>query len=284
MTRQDPSVARSMGIRAKANNLAKKCGIAPQAALQAYFAERFLARLSQSDLGRNTAIKGGTLMSAMFGIAERTTMDIDATMIGLPGDETSIRNAVERICAVDAGDGIRFSVQDSAPIRKDDDYGGFGFALLGQIGTIRLSIGLDVTVGDAITPAPAPFSFRQILDADGTIQLLAYTTESLLAEKLQTLLKRGAMTTRPRDFYDIHKLETSSRFDKDVFVSAVEATFRNRHSEALLPRRFDILESIRQSAVVKELWRKYQARFSYAAGISLDTALASAKNLFDLLP
>ena len=127
---------------------------------------------------------------------------------------------------------------------------------------------MDVTVGDAITPAPTPIQYRQILDADAPIRLLAYTTETLLAEKLQTMLKRGAMTTRPHDFYDIYKLETSARFDAAVFLTAVDATFRNRKSESLLPKRYEIPESIRRSAVVQELWEKYRKRFSYASEIT----------------
>lgn len=283
MNRSTEESARSMSIRAKANNLAKRNGIAPQAALQAYFAERFLARLSQSEYAGTMVIKGGTLMSALLGLAERTTMDIDTTLIGFPGDEAGIRSVVERICETDVRDGIRFSVHESAPIRKDDDYGGFGFSLLGEIGTIRLSIGVDVTVGDAITPAPTPIQYRQVLDGDATIRLLAYPTESLLAEKLQTMLKRGAMTTRPRDFYDIYKLETSARFDTAVFLAAVDATFRNRKSESLIPKRYEILESIRRSIVVKELWEKYRKRFSYASEITWEMVLESAKRLFDLL-
>lgn len=143
---------------------------------------------------------------------------------------------------------------------------------------------MDVTVGDAITPAPTPIQYRQVLDADAPIRLLAYTTETLLAEKLQTMLKRGAMTTCPRDFYDIYKLETSARFDAAVFLAAVDATFRNRKSESLLPKRYEILESIRRSAVVQELWEKYRKRFSYASEITWEMVPASAKRLFNLLP
>lgn len=273
-----------MSIRAKANNIAKRMGIAPQAVLQAYFAERFLARLAQSEYAGCAAIKGGTLMSSLFGIAERTTLDIDTTLIGLPGDEASLRTVIEHVCSIDAADGIVFHATGSTPIKKDDDYGGFGFSLIAEIGTIRLSIAVDATVGDAITPAPEPFLYPAILESDAAIRLLAYTTETLLAEKLQTMLKRGAMTTRPRDFYDIYKLETSGRFDPQVFPSAVEATFKNRKSDELIPKRYEILESIRQSGVVGELWRKYQNRFRYAKGIPLEATLLSAKRLLDLFP
>ena len=277
-------LAQSMSIRAKANNLAKKLGIAPQAALQSYFVERFLARLAVSEYSSRMVVKGGTLMSALFGIAERTTMDIDTTLLGLSGDEASIRKVVMDICEIDASDGITFAVNESEPIAKDDEYGGYGFSLVASIGTIRLSLGIDVTVGDAITPAPERLEVRQMLDEVGCIRLWAYTTETLLAEKLQTLLKRGALSTRPRDFYDIHKIVTANRFRLDVLEKAIVATFRNRKSEELIPKRQSILENIRMSAFIHSQWERYRKQFRYASDITLDDALDSVRSLFACFP
>lgn len=272
--------AQSMSIRAKANNLAKKIGIAPQAALQSYFAERFLARLAISNYSSRMAVKGGTLMSALFGIAERTTMDIDATLLGLPGEEASIRNVLTEICGIDASDGISFTVNGSEPITKDDEYGGYGFSLIAAIGTIRLPLGIDVTVGDAITPEPECLEIKPMLDESERIRLLAYTTESLLAEKLQTLLKRGALTTRPRDFYDIYKIVATQRYRPQILEKAIEATFRNRKSEALIPLKRNILAAIRKSPFIHDQWKRYTRQFRYASGISLDEVLNSVESLF----
>lgn len=148
--------ARSMSVRAKANNLAKKLGIAPQAALQAWFAERFLARVAMSGHADRIVVKGGTLMAALFGLAERTTMDIDATVLDTRGDEATLRAVLAEICAVDAGDGISYALGPGETIRKDDEYGGVGFTLVATLGTIRLTLGIDMTVGDAIVPGPEP--------------------------------------------------------------------------------------------------------------------------------
>lgn len=279
----DDSKALSMSIRAKVNNIARRLDIAPQAALQAYFAERFLVRLSLSRHASAMVVKGGTLMSSLFGIAERTTMDIDATLIGVPGDETNIRSILAEICGIDAKDGISFVINCSGPIRKDDEYGGYGFSLTAHMGTIRLPLGVDVTVGDVITPSPAFIEHSSILDQSDRICLFAYTTETLLAEKLQTVLKRGTLTTRPRDFYDIHKIVASGMYRPDILVVAVRKTFERRNSDDLIPQRYQILESIERSMFIREMWRKYRERFSYAKDIELKSVFFSIRKLLDLL-
>ena len=276
-------IARSMSIRARANNVAKSMGIAPQAILQAYFAERFLARVSQSRFASRVVLKGGTLMSALFGMAERTTMDIDATVLGVRGDEENLRAVVEAICEIDADDGIAFSVGRDAPIRKDDEYGGFEFALVASLGTIRLFLGLDVTVGDAITPRPRGIDYQRVLGEGGSIHLQAYPMETLLAEKLQTILKRGALSTRPRDFYDVHKIVVSRGYQVEILRKAIDATFRNRRSEDLLQRWREIMDEVAQSEVIRDGWLRYQRQFCYAQSVSFEDVLMSVRRLFDLL-
>lgn len=272
-----------MSVRAKANNLAKRLGIAPQAALQAWFAERFLARVSQSGHADRIVVKGGTLMTALFGLAERTTMDIDATVLETRGDEATLRAILAEICAVDTGDGIVFALGPGEAIRKDDEYGGVGFSLVAALGTIRLSLGVDMTVGDAIVPGPEPLESANLFGEADRIRLWAYPTETLLAEKLQTILKRGELTTRPRDFYDIHKIVSSGRYRPDVFRRAVAATFQRRNSLELLPRKHGILDATAQSLFIRGMWQKYRNQFSYARDIPLESAMASVNQLLSLL-
>ena len=275
--------AQSMSVRAKANNLAKKLGIAPQAALQAWFAERFLARVAMSGHADRIVVKGGTLMAALFGLGERTTMDIDATVLDTRGDEATLRSILTEICMVDVGDGIEFALGSGEAIRKDDEYGGVGFSLVASLGTIRLTLGVDMTVGDAIVPGPEPLEGGGLFGEAGRIRLWAYPTETLLAEKLQTVLKRGELTTRPRDFYDIHKVVSSGRYRPDVFRTAVGAVFERRGSLALLPRKEAILETVARSSAIGDMWRKYRRQFAYARDIPLESAMDSLRRLLSLL-
>ena len=272
-----------MSVRAKANNLAKRLGIAPQAALQAWFAERFLARVAMSGHADRIVVKGGTLMAALFGLAERTTMDIDATVLDTRGDEATLRGVPAEICSVDAGDGIAYALGPGETIRKDDEYGGVGFTLVATLGTIRLALGIDMTVGDAIVPGPEPLEGGDLFGEAPRIRLWAYLTETLLAEKLQTLLKRGELTTRPRDFYDIHKIVSSGRYRPDVFHAAVAATFERRDSLPLLARKHAILDAVARSGDIRAIWQKYRRQFSYARDIPLETALESIRHLLALL-
>lgn len=275
--------AQSMSVRAKANNLAKKLGIAPQAALQAWFAERFLARVAMSGHADRIVLKGGTLMAAMFGLAERTTMDIDATVLDTHGDEETLRGVLAEICAVDAGDGIAFALGPGEAIRKDDEYGGFGFSLVATLGTIRLALGIDMTVGDAIVPGPEPLEGGGLFGEAGRVRLWAYPTETLLAEKLQTVLKRGELTTRPRDFYDIHKIVASGRYRPDVFRAAVAATFERRGCLALLAKKQTIAETVARSPAIQRMWEKYRRQFAYARDIPLESAMDSLRQLLATL-
>lgn len=269
------NIGNSMSLRARINNFAKAKGVSPQLALQSFFAERFLARIEKSSYVGNIALKGGTLLSAILGIEQRTTMDIDATIVGLNVDEAKIVEIVETIAAIDAGDGVVFVRDKSLPlaITKDDEYGGYTIGLVAEFGTIRLPMGIDVTFGDTITPKAEPRDFRSILDGAVSIRLLAYTVETLMAEKLQTILKRGVATTRPRDFYDLYMLHARGDYSKATLSTAVKATFSNRHSEEYFNARKEIVEMLSKSEFQRQQWLRYQKKTSYASEISFDDVI-----------
>ena len=275
--------ARSMSVRARINNLAKELGIAPQHALQRYFTERFLARIAASPYANNLAIKGGTLMSAILGVAHRTTMDIDATIIGMKADEATIERVVAEIAAIEVGDGIVFKVKPAGAdtIRKDDDYGGYTVGLVASVGTIRLPIAIDVTFGDKITPRARKRKFTQILDGSSHITVLAYTVETVVAEKLQTILSRGAANTRLRDFYDLHMLWARREFKAEILDKAIRNTFANRHSEEYWSNRLQIVESLKVSQPLAEQWQRYCRKAPFAKDITYLQVVESIKNLID---
>ena len=277
--------AQSMSLRAKVNNFAKEKGISPQHALQAFFAERLLARIEKSRYRKNLAVKGGTLMGAILGIAQRTTMDVDATVIGLRLDADSARELVAEVAATDVGDGIRFEIDPSAPntIAKDDDYGGFSVGLTASFGSIRLPIGIDLTVGDIITPKAERRRFTTILDDRVKISVYAYTVETLIAEKLQTVLRRGDANTRPRDFYDLHMLKMRGGIDLPTLRRAVIRTFRNRHSEDELQRWRTVLSTVAESEAMRRQWERYRANAPYAKGISFETTVQSVQESLEMV-
>ena len=271
----------SMSLRARINNFAKINKVSPQLALQRYFAERFLERISKSAYAAHLAIKGGTLMGELLGIAQRTTMDIDATIIGIAADEAVIANAVKEIAAIDIGDGIVFVVDPARPgvIEKDDDYGGYSIGMIASLGTIQLPIGIDITYGDVITPAAERRDVVGLLDESVRIPVLAYTVETLIAEKLQTVLKRGVASTRPRDLYDLHMLAERRSFDSEVLKEAIVRTFAHRSSEDCLVRREEILQTVEMSEFQQAQWQRFQRKMSYAKGVEFARTIASVRKI-----
>lgn len=271
--------AQSMSLRAKVNNFAKAKGVSPQHALQAFFAERLLARIEKSRYRKNLAVKGGTLMGAILGIAQRTTMDVDATVVGMRLDGEAARRLVAEVAATDVGDGIRFDLDPSSPsaIAKDDDYGGFSVGMTATFGRIRLPIGIDLTVGDVITPRAERREFATILDGDVKICVYAYTVETLVAEKLQTVLRRGDANTRPRDFYDLYMLRERNVVDVPLLRRAVARTFANRHSEDALRRWRELLSVVAESEAMRRQWERYRSSAPYAKGVTFEATVEAVR-------
>lgn len=276
------NLSKSMSIRAKINNFAKANNISPQHALQSFFAERFLARVSASQYATNLAVKEGTLMSALLGIAQRTTMDVDVTVIGMHVDEEVIKKIVTEIAAIDVKDNIVFEVDLSNPgvITKDDDYGGYSISMHALLGTIRLPISVDLTFGDIITPKAETRTLTTLLDDNIHIQIFAYTVETLIAEKLQTVLHRGEMNTRPRDFYDLYMLLQKGNFDWETLHTAVANTFKNRHSEQYLLDWQTIVATIAESDKMKREWARYKASAKYASNIDFHDLISAVETYF----
>ena len=274
----------SMSIRARINNFAKINKVSPQLALQRYFTERFLERISKSAYAAHLAIKGGTLMGEILGVAQRTTMDIDVTVVGIAADEDVIAKAIRKIAAIDVGDGIVFTVDPDRPgaIEKDDDYGGYSIGMIATLGTIKLPIGIDITYGDVIIPAAECRDVVGLLDGSVRIPVLAYTVETLIAEKLQTVLKRGVASTRPRDLYDLHMLAERRCFDGKVLKEAIDRTFANRNSDDCLSRSSEILLAVEESEFQQSQWQRFQRKMSYAKGLEFARTIASVRKILEL--
>jgi hypothetical protein len=232
--------------------------------------ERFLERLSKSKYKRKFVIKGGMLIAAIVGLDTRSTMDLDTTLNELPLTEEAILKAVGEICDINLDDGMIFEVVSIAPIRKDDEYGGFCVKLNSYYDTIVTPLSVDISTGDIITPCPIPYEFGGIFDEELRIQLLGYNIETIMSEKLETILRRGIYNTRPRDFYDIFILATTQNYDKELLKEALLATSEHRGSKSHISDIDNILYTISKSDELHDMWEKYQSKFAYAKDISYD--------------
>ncbi|MBR5965021.1 MAG: nucleotidyl transferase AbiEii/AbiGii toxin family protein [Treponema sp.] len=273
---------KAMSLRARINNYAKTHGITAQAVLQNYMFECFLDRLSKTKYSKNFIIKGGILVSSIVGLDIRSTMDMDATLKNLELTEEKIRSAATEIIAVNSEDGISYKIISLAPIRKDDVYGGFCLKLEAKYESIITPLSIDISTGDAITPEPLLYSYKRLFN-DESITIRSYPIETILAEKLETIISRGVLNTRPRDFYDIYILTKSVSFNAKTLSKALAATSEHRGTSDLLKNETESrIASIESSDALNDLWKKYQKKFPYAKDIAFEDTVKAAKKLLGI--
>jgi len=231
--------------------------------------ERLLERISVSEYQDKFILKGGLLIAAMVGLDSRTTMDMDATLKGLPLSEDIVRSALSEILAIDLNDNVAFELKQIAVIREDDVYGGYRASIEARFDTIRVALKIDLTTGDRITPREVSFRFSLMFE-DRAIDIMAYNLETVLAEKYETILRRSTLSTRMRDFYDVYILINfqSQNIDKALLRTAIHATVDSRESAEIIAIVSVTLELLDDDSAMQNQWANYQKDFAYAKDIS----------------
>lgn len=270
---------KAMSLKAKIRNIAKQKNIPAQVILQNYMFERLLVRLSVSEYKEKFVLKGGMLVAAIVGLDNRATMDMDTTLKNLPLTPEAIRSALEDICTIKFDDGVAFEIGTISPIREDDIYGGYRVMLNAKFDTLLTPLSIDVSTGDAITPHAVQYNFSEIFDDEKSYELWAYNIETVMAEKVETILRRGVFNTRPRDFYDAYILTTTQKFDKTVFADALKATAKHRGTTQQIEDVPGILHNIEESLELKNMWNKYRKQFAYALDIEYSQIMAVLRTL-----
>ncbi len=272
---------RTDSLKAKIRNLGVLKGIPAQVILQTYMFERLLLRLSVSGYKDRFVLKGGLLVASIIGLDNRATMDMDTTLKNLSLTPDSIRTAFLEICSISTGDEITFAIQSITPIRDDDEYGGYRVMLNAKLDTILTPLSIDVTTGDVITPYATSHTFIGLFDKGLSFDLWAYNIETILAEKVETILRRNVFSTRPRDFYDMYILCTSQRYDKALFLNALSATSAHRGTLEQISDISFLIRMINDSKALGDLWDAYRKQFPYAAQITYEMVM---NTLSALLP
>lgn len=271
-----------MQLKARIKNIAVKNHIPAQAVLQNFMLERLLERISISKYKDSMILKGGMLIASLVGISSRTTMDMDATLKGYHLSEESLKQTLLEICAIPLEDGITLVLDHIDPIRGDDEYGGYRAAMIANYESIRTPLKVDITTGDMITPEAVRYAFPSNFE-NKLIEIWAYNIETILAEKVETILRRSVLNTRPRDFYDVYIIMKTQNlaFDNTVFDAALKATSQKRLSLVALQNGNQILKTIQTDATMRQRWNRYCADYHYARGIEFDEVL---EVLIDILP
>lgn len=257
---------KAMSLKSKIRNLARKKDMSAQVVLQNYMFERFLERLSKSAYKDKFILKGGVLIAALVGIDNRATMDMDATIKNYPINNDSITKAIKEICNISIEDDVTFTFNSVDAIRDDDVYGGCRVSIVSEYDTIITPMQIDITTGDAITPKEVLYLFKMFFE-EGNIEVWAYNIETVLAEKVETILRRGELNTRPRDFYDVYILTKTQSFDHLIFKEALKSTAAHRETSHIFNDISKRIVDIENSKTLNERWSKYTKVYRYAEDV-----------------
>ena len=272
----------STQLKALIRNLSKEKSVQAEIILRNFMLERLLERISLSPFRDKFILKGGMLIATMVGIDTRSTMDMDATIRGIPLTEAALTEAMKEILACPVDDGVKMILKGFENIRDESEYPGIRVSIEAILDKTRQVMKVDITAGDKITPQAVEYSFRLLFE-NRSISILAYNLETVLAEKLETILSRSTANTRMRDYYDVYiltKLRTQN-IDWSIFFQAFRNTAEKRGSYShLLKTGDDIIEEIERSQVLADLWSRYQQKNSYADDLTWRQVIESVKMLY----
>ncbi len=258
-------------IKLKAKELEDKYNINYYESLQRFMFERILERISVSEYQDNFILKGGLLLAAMFGVENRTTKDMDTTIIGIDILKDKMVSVLNKILSIDLNDGVKFDLVNISDIREEDVYGGNKYHITGRVNNTKVNLEIDITTGDKVTPRELKFKYPLLFE-DRSILINSYNIETILAEKLETVLRRGKYNSRMKDYYDIYFFLTKLRneFDINILKDAINNTFTKRESFEYLNDYSQIIKSIIDSDRIKTNWNSYSKKNSYAKNIEVD--------------
>ncbi len=264
-------------------NLSKKKSADAQILMRNYMMERFLERISLSDYKDRFILKGGMLVGAMVGLDARSTMDLDATVKGANVSVEDVGNIISSILSVPMEDGVEFQVKQISEIMDEAEYPGVRVSMATTFDGVRIPLKIDISTGDVITPCEVRYSFKLMLE-DRSIEVWAYNLETVLAEKLETVISRNVTNTRMRDFYDIHILQQlhGGSLSASVLRDALAATAAKRGTLEQMKDAAAVFDEVEESPVMEKLWQAYRKSYSYAADLSWHTVMDSVRALYAL--
>ena len=271
-------------LKIKIKTKAHENHLEPQDIMQMYFFERLLYRIGISKYKYNFILKGGLLLSAIFGDERRTTQDMDTMLKGIPLDAKTLEKIIKEIISIDGKDGITFEIVNIKDIRLIDKYGGLKVKLIGYKEHLRVPLSIDVTVGDPITPKELNFKYKCMFD-DSYINIMAFNKETIIAEKFETFITDNIMNTRAKDFYDLYILLTRfyNEINKNDLVQAIKNTFERRESKFdinIIVSNFDL---IKNSERLKTNFNKYKLKKIYVRDISYEDVMNAIEIIIKLL-
>ena len=271
-------------LKIKVKERAHVYNLEPQDIMQMYFFERLLYRISISEYKYNFILKGGLLLSAIFGDERRTTQDMDTMIKGIPMDIKQLMKIIKKIVYIDCNDDIKFEVLTSKDIRLDDIYGGLRIKLIGYKEHLQVPLSIDITVGDPITPRELEFKYKCMFD-DSYINIMAFNLETIIAEKFETFITDNIMNTRNKDFYDLYMIleNHNDKLNKEQLIKAIKNTFERRNVEFDIDKIKSNFEAIKISDRLKHNFENFKIKKQYAKNISYEEVMNKINIIVELL-
>ena len=262
------------------NNMAKKKNLVANTLLQNFMMERLLERISISEYKDNFVLKGGFLIAAMLGIDLRSTLDMDTTIKGLPVTKENIEEILNEILSIDLGDNVTFNIKNINSIHDISEYEDFRVSLEAKFFTIKVNMKIDITTGDIIIPREVDYSFKLMFE-ERSIPIKAYNLNTILAEKIETILARNISNTRARDYYDVYMLTSFRKDDINIvdLRSAIIEKAKERNTLIYLDEKEKYIADIEESKDLQFIWDSYTKKYPYAQGIKFDDIIKKLKEI-----
>ena len=266
-------------LNKKAKEIEKKCNLQHLEIYQRFMFERILERISNSKYRDNFILKGGLLLSAMFGIESRSTRDMDISIKGIDVSKEKIIEVINEILSIDLKDSVKFEVVKITDIRQEDEYGGNKYNIIGKLENLKVNLEIDISTGDEITPKELKYEYDSLFE-DKTIYIDSYNIETILAEKIETILRRGQYNARMKDYYDIYFFLTKLKYEinVDILKDAIKNTFTQREAFDYLKVYEQILDGIVLQERMQDYWNTYKRKNEYAKDIEFEDIISILRN------
>lgn len=265
-------------LKAKISNLSTETNIPNKYLIQSFMFEALLRRISISNYKEKFIIKGGLLLSSIFGVNLRSTMDLDTTIKGMPLDKDTIRRVINEIISIKIDDGIKLHIENIKDIREEELYSGFNVNLNGEFDGLKTNLMIDITTGDVITYKEVEFKYNTLFD-DETINIMTYNYETIIAEKFESVISRDIDNTRMKDYYDLYMFVSLkwNSIDKITLKEAIYNTSKNRNTLDYMNSINSYIDLISDDSRLRSLWNNYRKTYEYAKEISYDDTIKAIK-------
>ncbi len=271
----------AQSVKDKLKNISREKNVDFNSVMRFYMYDRFVERLSKSKYKDNFILKGGFYLSKLFGLDNRSTMDIDTAIRKTEFTEENLIVMINEIISIDVGDNVKFKIEKTELIREEDEYGGLRITINFMLENIKDKFHIDLATGDPIYPRPDNYKYESLI-GDEIYKVWSYNLETILAEKIETILSKLETSSRMKDYYDIY-LIYKFKFDtinKEKFRGSVEKTFKKRKFDADLMTNLSI---VKESKVLRERWLSYSRKNSYARDVEFEETLECLEKLIDIL-